>query len=189
MNRSNSLPKVKFYVRFRWFAIVALMPFLILGLLVLGVSAYSLLRYDSTYFQQPYLERYEKPGQVARDLETALQTGDQELLRELQGLRWPKIYETNSNIHFIMLWERTDRFLTYLYFDPQTYERHPHYVEQVNGRWVVAPEDVYYYLYSGQWKPVFFPLAIVWWLLGFLTIGLIWLFRASESMRARLYGE
>jgi hypothetical protein len=88
-----------------------------------------------------------------------------------------------------MLWERTDRYLTYLYVDIQSYERHPYHLELVNGRYVVAPADLHYFLYSGQWKRVFFPLAITWWALGLAALGLVWLFRVSGSMRARLCGE
>jgi hypothetical protein len=118
-----------------------------------------------------------------------LRTGDEAMLAELQGLRWPAKFEPSPDMIFVMLWERTDRYITYLYFDMQTYERHPHYFEEVDGRWVVAPTDVAYYIHSGQWQRVFWPLAIVWWLLGAVAIGMVWLFRASAGARARLYGE
>ena len=186
---SRRLLRPKFYVRPRWILSVILAPFIVLGMLVVAIKAYGLVRYDPAYFTDMYLEQYAEPGEVARVLETALKTDDDELLAELQGLRWPAEFETAPSIIFVMLWERTDRFITYLYFDMQTYQRHPHYVEEVNGRWVAAPEDLHYYLYSGQWKRVFYPLAIVWWLVGLITVGLVWAFRVSESMRARLYGE
>lgn len=183
------LPRRKFYVRPRWILLVLLAPFVVLGLLVVAVRAYDLVRYDASYFSGMYLEQYSAPGDVALALETALQAGDDALLAELQGLRSPVEFYTAPSIMFVMLWERTDRFTTYLYFDMQTYQRHPHYVEEVNGRYVVTPENLHYYLYSGQWKRVFYPLAIVWWLIGAIAIGLVWIFRVSESMRARLYGE
>lgn len=182
-------PAVKLYVRFRWIALVALFPFLVLGLAVLVSRIYDLVRYDPAYFTDMYLERYDRPGEVARGLEAALQTGDTELLAELQGLRWPVEFPTSPDLIFVMLWERTDQFITYLFFNTRTYERQPHYVEEWSGRWIVSPEDLHYYLHSGKWQEVFFPLAIVWWLVGFLTIALVWLFRVSETMRARLYGE
>jgi hypothetical protein len=180
---------MRMYVRPRWIMIVVLAPFVLLGLLVLIVKAYGLVRYDAAYFADEYLERYSTPGDAARALEGALRTGDQALLVELQGLRWPAKLETSPSMIFVMLWERTDRYFTYLYFDMQTYERHPHYFEAVDGRWVVTPPDLYYYIHSGQWQRVFWPLAIVWWLLGTVVIGIVWLFRASERARARLYGE
>jgi hypothetical protein len=90
---------------------------------------------------------------------------------------------------FVMLWERTDRYITYLYFDVQTYERYPRYFEEVDGRWVVAPTDVAYYIHSGQWQRVFWPLAIIWWLVGAVVLGLVWLFRTSARARTWLYAE
>lgn len=186
---SRRLPRPKFYVHPRWILLVLLTPLIVLGLLVVGIKAYGLVRYDPAHFSEMYREQYSAPGEVALALETALQTGDHALLAELQGLRWPAEFKTAPSIVFVMLWERTDRFITYLYFDMQTYQRHPHYVEEVNGRYVVAPEDLHYYLDSGQWKRVFYPLAIIWWTLGLIAVGLVWIFRVSESMRARLYGE
>jgi hypothetical protein len=177
------------HVRFRWFLFVIAVPFVLLGLVVLAVKIYGLVRYDPGYFETPYLERYTTPGDVARALEGALQSDDRPLLAELQGLRWPAEFTTAPSMIFVMLWERTDRYFTYLFFDMQTYERHPHYFEEVQGRWVVSPADVYYYVHSGAWKRVFYPLATVWWLLGAVAIGGVWVFRASERMRARLYGE
>lgn len=180
---------MRMYVRFRWILFVVLAPFVILGFLILIVNAYGLVRYDPDYFADEYLERYSTPGSTARAMEGALQKDDQSLLAELQGLRWPAEFETSPSMIFVMLWERTDRYITYLFFDMETYERHPHYFQEVKGRWVVSPPDVYYYIHSGQWKRSFWPLAIVWWLLGAVAIGIVWLFRASERARARLYGE
>jgi hypothetical protein len=180
---------VKLYVNIRWILIAAALPFVVLGLLVLVVQAYNLFRHDPAYFTPAYLEQYESPGEVVWALETALQSDDEAQLAELQALRWPAEFYTSPSIIFVMLWERTDRYFTYLYFDMQTYERHPHYVEEVNGRWVVAPPDIYYYINSGQWKRVFFPLAIIWWLLSGIATGALWVFRASERARARLLGE
>jgi hypothetical protein len=180
---------MRIYVRLRWIAFVVLAPFVLLGLLVLIVKAYGLVRFDPAYFTSSYLERYATPGDAARAMEGALQVDDQELLAELQGLRWPTKFETAPSIIFVMLWERTERYMTYLYFDMQTYLRHPHYFEEVDGRWVVSPADLYFYVHSSQWQRVFWPLAIVWWLLGAVVIGIVWVFRASERARLRLLGE
>lgn len=180
---------MKIYVRLRWIVFVVLAPFVLLGLLVLIVKIYGLVRFDPAYFAAAYLEKYPTPGDVARTMEGALQSRDQALLAELQGLRWPAEFETSPSIIFVMLWERTDRYMTYLFFDMQTYERHPHYFEEVNGRWVVSPADLTFYIQSGQWQRVFWPLAVVWWLLGTIAISIVWVFRASERARARLFGE
>jgi hypothetical protein len=180
---------MKMHVRLRWILIVILLPFVLLGVIILAVRAYDLVRHDPAYFTDIYLEQYSTPGEVARTLEGVLRTGDEVMLAELQGLRWPTKFDPSPDMIFVMLWERTDRYITYLYFDMQTYERHPHYFEEVDGRWVVAPTDVAYYIHSGQWQRVFWPLAIVWWLVGVVALGMVWLFRVSAGARARLYGE
>jgi hypothetical protein len=180
---------MRWYVRLRWIGFVALTPFVLLGLLVLIVRAYGLVRFDPAYFTDTYLEQYAAPGQAARTMEGALQSGDQGLLAELQGLRWPAEFETSPSMVFVRLWERTDRYTAYLYFDMQTYERHLHCFEEVHGRWVVAPADLTFYVQSGQWQRVFWPLAIVWWLLGTVVLGFVWILRASARARAWLLGE
>jgi len=180
---------MKMHVRFRWILLVALLPLALLGLAALAMEVYGLVRHDPVFFAQPYVERYDTPGSVARTLESALQTDDRALLAELQGLRLPAEFETGPSLIFVMLLEHTDRYVTYLYFDMQTYERHPHYFEEVKGRWVVASADLYYYLHSGRWKGVFLPLAIVWWVVGFIVIGMVWGFRVSKRLREQLYGE
>lgn len=151
---------------------VALMPLVLLGLLALAMQAHGLLRYDPAYFSEPYVERYGTPDSVASALERALQTADGALLAELQGLRSPRAFETNRLIDFVRMSERTDRYITYLYVDLQTYDRYPHHVEWVDGRWVVSPVDVYYLMQSGRWQRVFLPAALAWWFLGSLL--LVW---------------
>ena len=176
-------------VSWRAILFVALTPIIVLGLLFLAVWLYGLVRYDPAYFTEPYLSRYDTPGKTARALEQALQTNDPMLLAELQGLRHPAKFKTAPSMIFVMLLERTDRYFTYLYFDMQTYERYPHYFEEVNGRWVVSPPDLYYYIHSGRWLVVFTPIAIVWWLLGGLALGIVTVIRVSDRFRAKLYGE
>ena len=155
--------KIQSYLNLRRVLAATLLPLVLAGLFVLGVKALGLVRYDPAYFTAEYAEQYDTPGAVARALEGALQSGDRELLAELQGLRRPAAFETNPKIIFIMLWERDDRYFTYMYLDMQTLRPHPHYVEKVKGRWVVSPADAHYYLHSGRWLVVFTPLAIVWW--------------------------
>jgi hypothetical protein len=122
-------------------------------------------------------------------LEQALQTDDRKLLAELQGLRRPVSFDTNPRIIFVMLWERGDPYITYFYIDMQTHERHMHYFEQVNGRWVVAPPDAYYYLHSRRWLIVFAPLVIVWWLVEIVVVLTVWVFRVSARLREQMYGD
>jgi len=169
--------------------VVALVPFVVLGLLVLGVKLDGLARYDPAYFTAGYMEKYGEPAEVVRVLEQALQTGNGPLLAGLQGLRRPGQFETGGAISFIRLWERRGRYVTYLYVDMHSYERYEHHLEQIKGRWVVAPEDVRYYLYSGRWKDVFLPLAVGWWVLGAGAVGCVWLLRTYDWLRNRLLDQ
>jgi hypothetical protein len=168
---------------------VLLIPFVALGLLVLAANLYGLVRYDPAYFSTRYLEEYGEASQVVRDLELALQTGNRSLLAELQGLRWPRQFPTSDTISFVKLWQRAGRYVTYLYVDMDSYERHAHHLEKVRGRWVVAPEDVRYFLYSGQWRAFFLPAAITWWVLGLAVLTFLWLLRHSASLRSRFLGR
>ena len=133
-----------------------------------------------------YREHVKTLADTARLLETALQTGDSGLAAELQGLRRPAALPSSPSIKFVMLEERTDRYLTYLYVDMRDYARYPQHLERVRGRWVVAADDLAYYLHSGQWRRTFFTLSIAWWAVGGLGLGLVWILRTSERVRAWL---
>jgi len=180
--------KRKSYVNFRWVLLATLLPLLLAGVFALTVNVRSLTRYDPAYFTETYVERYDTPGAVAREMEQALQNNDQELMAELQGLRRPATFETSPNIIFVLLWERTDKYISYLYFDMETYHRQTHYVEIVQERWVVTPQDTNYYLRSGRWLEVFIPLLIFWWLLEIVVVLAIWISRASAHMRELMRG-
>lgn len=184
---------MKPYINLRWVLAATLLPLVLMGLFVLVVQVQSVRRYDPAYFSDTYAERYDTPGSVARALEGALQTDggkprDRELLAELQGLRRTVAFETSPKIIFIMLWERDDRYFTYMYLDMQTLRRHPHYVEEVKGRWVVSPADAHYYFYSGRWLVVFTPLALVWWLLEIVVVLGLLVYRLSARLRVQMYG-
>lgn len=173
-------------LRLRSILIVALLPLEVLGLLVLVVRAYGLVCYDPRYFTPALIEAYASPADTARLVESALQGGDKALAAQLQGRRWPATLPSSPSIKFVMLMERTERYITYLYVDMRDYERYPLHLEQVRGRWVLASEDIAYYLNSGQWRRVFLPLSIAWWAVGGLGLGLVWLLRTSERARAWL---
>ena len=177
------------YARLGWVLLLMLLPLEVAGLCALAMYAYGLVRYDPAYFDQVHVERYSSPEAAVKALEVALQTDNRALLAEIQGLRWPARFEANASLTFVRLWERSDQYTTYLYFDEQTFERHPYHFEKVRGRWVVSPPDLYYYVHSGQWRHTFWPLAIAWWLLAAVAFLTVWLFRILRSRNARLYGE
>jgi len=177
------------YLNLRRVLVATLLPLVLAGLFVLVVQVQGMVRYDPAYFTDTYIEQYDTPGSVARALEGVLQTDDRELLAELQGLRRTAAFETNPKIIFIMLWERDDRYFTYMYLDMQTLRRYPHYVEKVKGRWVVAPADAHYYFHSGRWLVVFTPLALVWWVLEIVVVLGLLVYRLSARLRGEMYGS
>lgn len=181
--------KAQRYVNLRWVILLALVPLVVAGLFSATVKVRGLTRYDSTFFDETYCERYDTPGAVARALETALQDADEQLLRELQGLRQPANFETGPKIILVMLWEHGDRYFTYLYFDMDTMERHAHYVEKTGGRWVVAPTDAHYFFHSGRWLRVWMPIAVVWWLVEAVVVMALWVYRLSARVRSEMLEE
>jgi hypothetical protein len=165
---------------FRSLLVVGLIPFILLGLLVSVGKAYGLMRYDPAYFTETYQERYDTPGAVAKALESALQTGDRALLAELQALRWPSSLESGPAITWVQLWERTDRYVTYLYYDVSANTPYLYHMEEARGRWVVSPSDVYHFVESGAYKRWFLTFSLVWWASGIVMMGLVYLSLASE---------
>lgn len=179
--------KSKRLLNVRLILVVALLPLVLAGLFVLVVVLQGLSRYDATYFTSEYIERYASPGDVARQLEVALQTNDQDLLAELQGLRQTVTFATDPDIILVMLWERSDRYFTYVYIDMDTLERHSHHIELVSGRFVSSPTDMYYYLYSGHWLKVAGPVATIWWLAGAVALLAMWVSHLSARLRDHMY--
>jgi len=66
---------------------LAIIPVMIAFGYFLYVSAQEVFRYDEQYFTPSYQEKYNSPGTIARTLEGALQEGNQQLLKELQGIQ------------------------------------------------------------------------------------------------------
>jgi hypothetical protein len=178
---------VKRYINLRWVLLATLFPLLVLGLYVLVVRIHGLVRYDPVYFTEEYVEQYGTPGAVALTLEQALKQDNWLLQAELQGRRRPAKFYTSPSLMFVMMWERTNRFFTYLYFDMQTYERHSYNIEEVDGRYVAMRADAYYFFHSGRWLVVFTPLAISWWAVEIVVILAVAIFRLSARVRERMY--
>ena len=173
----------------RWILVVAVLPFVVLGLLVVAVQLAARMRYDPGYFSQAYVEQYATPEAAVRALEQALQNDDEQLLAEVMGLRRTDRFPTSHSLTFVRLWERTDRYRIYLYFDHDTYERYLYPFEQVKGRWVASPPDLYYTMHSGHWRSAFLAAAIAWWVLGATAIGTMWLCRRSVRFRGWVLGS
>jgi hypothetical protein len=178
---------LKTYIDLRWVLLIAAVPLIIAAIFIGGVWISGTFRYDAIYFTDAYREMYAAPGTTAMKLAEAIQTGDQQLLAELQGLRRPADFPTNPDIIFVMLWEREASYITYFYMDIQTYDRYMYHLEEVEGRWVVSPADAYYYLRSGEWLSVAMPIAIVWWFLEIVVVIFTWLYHLSAQQRALMY--
>lgn len=177
------------YIDLRRILVVALLPLVLLGMLAIATQVHGMLRYDPEYFTETYLERYSRPELVAKALEVAIQTGDRTLLAELQGLRSPRAFAMAPSIELAMLSERSDPYITYLYVDQRTYDRYPHHLEQFEGRWIVSPTDLYYYMRSGEWQRLFLPAALAWWILG--SLALLWrrIQPGWTALRDEVYGR
>lgn len=179
---------MKVWLAARPVVVIALLPVAVLGLLISVTRGEGWMRYDPEYFTPVYLEKYATASATAKALEQGLQTGDPGLSTELQGLRRPRELPAGPDIELVMLWSRTTRYTTYLYVDRWTYQRYLYPLTQVRGRWVVAPEDIYYWMRSGRWRSLFLPVALTWWGLGFGMLGLRWLCHRSARVRGWLCG-
>lgn len=160
-------------------------PLVAAGIFILIANLQGWFRYDVRYFSPEYESTYEAPGAVAVALEEAIRTDDQALYEELTGLRFrPRLIEPNPNLRLAILLE-VDKvgYFHYLYFDVKTYKRSTFYIKQVMDRWVVVPQDGYFYWDSGRWLVVFTPLALIWW--GALAIGgfAYWVYWSAARFR------
>ncbi len=163
----------------RTIAALTMLPLVAAGvyLLTTGIAGVPGLRYDPAYFSAEYVSRYNAPSAVIIDLERAIRSGDRQLMAELQGLRRPTTFPTSPHVRMTILYNVTDRYFSYLFWDTKTYDRFPYHVEQVGGRWVVAPEDGYYYFHSGRWLGTWLPLAELWWVFEATIVLMVGLYR------------
>jgi hypothetical protein len=171
--------------------VLALAPLLIAGLYVLGAQIYGLFRYDQAYFSAEYQSAYPSPGAVAIDLEQVLRTGDTELYADLTGLRREAtLGAQRPNVVLSILAEVDERdYFHYLYVDMGTYRRETYHVKEVNGRWIVSPEDAFFYFDSGRWLGVWTPIALIWWCLLIVFILVTLVSRTAAGTRQTLYGQ
>ena len=171
-------------------AVVALflLPLAIAAALLLYYAVARGFRYDEAFFTPEYLERYGNIGGLLDDLERALQTGDRELLAGVRGTRGkPRSFTPNPAMRFGVLLEKKGEYLNYLYYDATNYRRYHEPVRQVDGRYVVAQLDLYYFMDSGRWLEVWGPIAMLWWLVLLVATGSSWLYRTMERVRRQLF--
>lgn len=168
---------------------LVLVPLLVVGALFMVKGIQELTRWERVYFQEEYLERYESPGAVALDLESALRTGDTRLMAELRGTgRQPETLEARPRLTFIFLLGIDGDYFHYLYFNTDNYHRLVQHVKPRGERYVTVEEGLYYYMDSGQWVEVAAPLAATWWILTIVFTGGVYVYRLTARSRSRMYG-
>lgn len=174
----------------RWLLAISALPLALgaLYLLLALIGSLPALRFAPRYFTDDYRNRYAAPSLVVTDLEHALRTDDRAAMAELEGLRRPVAFVTRENMRVTLLYDTDNGYWNYLFFDTTSYERFAHHVEQVNGRWVVAPEDLVYYYRSGEWKRVFFPLTAIYWMVEIVAVLGVLTYRITHGWRRETLG-
>jgi hypothetical protein len=165
------------------------LPVILLGIAFLIAAISGLTKYDPTFFQEPFLERYATPGEVARQLEVAIHNGDAALLQELRGTRSaPRNFEAQPSVILTILLETDEKYFHYLFFDTSNYRRQMEYIKELDGRYVVANQDLHFHFDIGWWRGVAGPIAIVWWLLVLTFTLVVYVYRRTAVMRQDMYG-
>jgi len=184
----SSKPSVRTLLRSqRAVFLLFLLPIAVATLLLLYYAMARGLRYDEAFFSPEYQARYNDIAGLLDDLERALRTGDQELLAAVRGTRgMPRSFAANPNVRFSVFLDKQGEYLNYLYFDTTNYRRYHEPVRQVDGRYVVAPLDLYYFMDSGRWLQVWGPLAVLWWLVLIIATGGSRFYRTMERVRRQL---
>jgi len=183
-------PKERHLNYLGWILGLALVPLLAVLIFAVIVFVQRYDRYDEALFTSAYQERYRAPFIVSGLLVEVLQTGNDGLYEELTGLRkTPAIPEVNPDIIYGVLLEVDEaEYFHYMFIDKNTFKRSMYFLEEIDGRWVVAPEDVYFLYHSGEWLKAFLPLTIVY-LLILLVIGTgIGVYRMTAKIREERFG-
>ena len=148
---------------------LALLPLLLMGIILVFSLVMGAVQYNPAYFDEEYVQRYQTPGLLLKELEQSLRQGDAMKIAELQGTyRVPRTIKPLSNLQFSMFWDEGAKYQDYLYMDASNYQRYMLHIKMVEGRYVWAPENLYYYVDSGRWIRTFYPILAIWWIVLFL---------------------
>jgi hypothetical protein len=165
-------------------------PFLTAGIAFIIAFAQGQVRYKPDYFTNEYVGRYQLLNPFLTDLETALKEGDENLMAVLQGTRsTPRSIPPNPNIQYSFLLNRQGGYENHIFWDVETYVRYVQHIKQVDGRFVVVPESLYYYVDSGTWPTVFTPPALYWWSFVLIITAGLWVYRFLAAVRKQLFGR
>jgi hypothetical protein len=180
------LPAFRFTRKSLFFLL--LLPVLITGASFLIAQIQALTRYDPGFFTPDYQSRYQQPSQIIEDIETAFQTGSNDLMAELQGtyLR-PANFQEKPNMVFVTSLDRTGEYYNFLFNDSVTFHRFMARVKMHDGRYVLIPEGLYYYFDSGRWINVFGPPAIIWWVIVLILTVATAIYRWMARIRKQIF--
>lgn len=177
------------YLTWRFWLLLFILPLLTAGLLFGLAAIQEQTRYNPAYFTEEYIARYNRASTLIEDLEQALQSGDSDLMAALQGTRQvPRGMQPRPNIRFSMLISREGLYRNYLFYDIVTFHRYTAHVKETQGRHVVVPENLYYYVDSGFWREVFVPPAVIWWSILLVGTLSIWIYRVLAEIRKKMFG-
>jgi hypothetical protein len=165
-----------------------IVPFLATGAAFFVTFVQEQVRYEPEYFTEEYITRYQIPNPFLTDLETALREGDENLMAVLQGTRsTPTSITPNPNIQYSFLLNTQGAYFSHIFWDVETYVRYVQHVKLVDGRYVVVPESLYYYVDSGIWPTVFTPPFLYWWSFVLVTTIGLWIYRFLAAVRKQLF--
>jgi hypothetical protein len=177
------------FVNWKFVLILLIVPFLAAGAAIAFAYLEGQIRYRPEYFSSEYVARYDVLDPFLTDLEQSLKNGDGALMQALLGTRRkPQDFEPNQNIRYSFLLNRKEDYYNHIFWDVKTYIRYVQHIKIVNGRYVVVPESLYYYVDSGTWPTVFTPPALYWWSFVFIITAGVWLYRALAAVRRQLFG-
>ncbi len=142
-----------------------------------GIAA---LRYDDALFAEAYQQKYDSPRAALDGLEQVFRTGDRTLLKELEGTRRARPLLMTSDLFGAVMWSREHNLYSYMYWDADTFDRYLFHLDEIGGRWVVVPEDAYFFLRTGLWQATWLPIALVYWLAEIAALFVIGLARMSR---------
>lgn len=161
--------------RRRLFIALVLAPWLLYALPALYVGLESFWRFDPAYFTPELAARYAEPEMAFRDWAAALRDGNAGLYSQVRGSRWDGPLTPRSDLSFAPT--RVEEAGSYWLFSrPGEFTA---YFEQVNGRWVYAPYDWRFRIYTGE----FLQDVLAAILFYYAMIGLMALYRWLRTRR------
>jgi hypothetical protein len=177
------------FVNWKFVLFLLIVPILVAGVAFVIAYIDGEVRYTPDYFSSEYIDRYEVLDPFLTDLEKSMKNGDEALMQALQGTRRkPKNIDPNPNIQYSFLLDRKGDYYNHIFWDVKTYNRYVQHIKLVDGRYVVVPESLYYYVDSGTWPPVFAPPALYWWSFTIIISAGVWLYRVLAVVRQQIFG-